>query len=223
MVLYVQPVFLRVKSILSQIIKIGVGGVLFMQTVDGIQYCQSIENVDCLLPCYFCFLYLGVQNHNKDLAISFFGVAFCSCTFPQCTELNHLPMSPSSFIPRKKTFNLNCCWTGWSLSLSVSSLKYAPKLTQQSWSCSYSDQRLECAEVSSVYTCISFLRKPKYGQNGKRKEGLLCWTYICELSHEFYMSFVIMYLLTPPLLFSLVIMNKLHIFYVLQWKKWGYH
>lgn len=155
------------------------GGVFFMWTVDGIQFCQSIENIQCLLPCYFCSLHLGVKNHNMDLAISFFGVAFSTCAFPQCIVLNYLPVSPSSLPPRKKkkknqkSFNLNCCWTGWSLSLSVSSLKYAPKFMQQSWSCIYSDQRLECAEVSSICTCISFLWKPKYWQNGKRKEGYL--------------------------------------------------
>lgn len=100
---FLQIVFLRVKLILSQIIKKGDGGggVFFMQTVNGIQYCLSIENVHCLFPCYFCSLHLSVQNHNKDLAVSFFGVAFCTCAFPQCTVLNCFLMSPSSLPPRK--------------------------------------------------------------------------------------------------------------------------
>lgn len=79
----------------------GEGGVFFMQTVNDMQYCQSIENVHCLLPCYFCSLHLGVQKRNKDLAISFFGVAFYTCAFSQCAVLNYLPMSPSSLPPRK--------------------------------------------------------------------------------------------------------------------------
>lgn len=136
-----------------------------MQTLNGIQYCQSIKNVHCLLPCYFCSLHL-VQNHNKNLAFSFFGVAFCTCAFPQCTVLNYLLMSPSSLPPRKKTFNLNCYWTSCSLSLCVSSLKYAPKLTQLSWSCSYSNQRLECAEVSSIYF---FPKETKVWKKWKKK------------------------------------------------------
>ena len=144
----------------------------FMQTVLGMQYCLSIENIHCLLWCYFCFLHLGVQNHNKDPAINCFGAAFCTRAFAQRTVLNYLSMSPSSLPPRR-TFHLTCCWTGWSLSLSVSSLKHAPQLTRQSWSCRYSDQSLECAVVSSLYTCISFPRKPKYGGSGKRKVVLL--------------------------------------------------
>ena len=76
------------------------------------------------------------------------------------------------FLP-EETFRLTCCWTGWSLYSSVSSLKYVPQFTQQSWSCSYSDQSLEWAVISSLYTCISFPRKQKYGGSGKRKVLLL--------------------------------------------------
>lgn len=86
-----------------------------------------------------------------------------------------LTISPWVLLPfllEEEKFHLTCCWTSWSLSLSVSSLKYAPQLTQQSWSCSYSDQSLECAVVSSLFTYLSFPRKPKYG-SGKRKVVLL--------------------------------------------------
>lgn len=76
------------------------------------------------------------------------------------------------FLP-EKTFHLTGCWAGWSLSLFVSSLKYVLQLTKQSWSCSYSDQSLECAVVSSLHTCISFPRKPNHGGSGKRKVVLL--------------------------------------------------
>lgn len=73
-----------------------------MQTVNGIQYCQSIENVHCLLPCHFCSLHLGVQNHTKGLAISFFGGTFCNCSLPQCTVFNYLPVIILSLPPIKK-------------------------------------------------------------------------------------------------------------------------
>lgn len=72
----------------------------FMQTVHGMQYCLSIENIHCLLPCYFCSLHL-VQIQNKDPAVKCFGTAFCTCAFAQCTVLDYLSMNPWSLPPRR--------------------------------------------------------------------------------------------------------------------------
>lgn len=98
------------------------------------------------------------------------------------------------FLP-EKTFHLTGCWAGWSLSLFVSSLKYVLQLTKQSWSCSYSDQSLECVVVSSLHTCISFSRKPKLWRKWEEKSSVivaeptlgswvmnftcLLWSYVC--------------------------------------------
>jgi len=72
-----------------------------MQTFHGMQYCLSIENIHCVLPCYFCSLHLGVQNHNRDPAINCFGADFCMYAFAQCTALNYLSTNPSSLPPRR--------------------------------------------------------------------------------------------------------------------------
>lgn len=186
-----------------------------MWTVDGIQYCQSIENVQCLLPCYFCSLHLGVKNHNMDLAISFFGVAFSTCAFPQCIVLNYLPVSPSSLPPRKKKNKPKnhlisiavelagaflCLCLAWSMLQSLCNNPGPASIQIKGWNV------LKFLAYAPVFLSYG---NQSIDKMERGRKGICCWTLICELSNEFYMSFVIMYLLTPPLLFSLIIMTQI--------------
>lgn len=212
-----QLVFLSVKSILSLTdYQKGWWGrrVFFMQTVDGVQYFQSLENIHCLLPYCFCSLHLGVKNHNKDLATSFFGVAFCTCAFPQCTVLNYLPMSRPSLPPRKKKKlkkNLIliavglvgaflCLCLAWSVLQSLHNNPGPAAIQIKGWNV------LRFLAYTPAFLSYGNQSMDKMERGRK---GYCCWTHICELSHEFCMSFVIMYLLTPSLLFRLIIITQI--------------